>query len=186
MGIYPRDLLIQFPSDTVFGVLHLETCFLEFIANLVAGCPVFLGTGFSTQFEHHIDHLAKGCLTGFVGTSSSGISREAEDIEGEETHGLGEFLQTIGADGGLMIDKLVDDGASLEEMADDLWGSEVIVHRIVTLLAETLHDLLGLGITFIGCLHTIEISDTVEEFLQTFFCSLQGLVGEIDGAAIVG
>ena len=100
-------------------------------------------------------------------------------------HHVLELLQTVGADGGLVVNELVDNGAGLEEMADDLRRSEVVVHGVVTLLAQGLYHLLGLGITFIADLNTLQITDSVRQFLQSLLCGLQSLIREVDGATIM-
>ena len=112
--------------------------------------------------------------------------RQSEDIEGEEVHGVAEFLQAVGTDGGLVVDELVDHAAGFEQVTDDLRGGEVVVHRVVALLAQRLDDAVGISIALSGGLYAVEVADGGEEFLQSFLGSLQCLVGEINSAAIVG
>ena len=71
-------------------------------------------------------------------------------------------------------------------MADDLWCSQVVVHGIIALLAQSLNNFLRLGITFVSDLNAVYISNGIHQFLQSTLSSHQSLVGEIDGAAIVG
>ena len=85
-----------------------------------------------------------------------------------------------------MVGEFVHHRTSLEEVADHLRGCEVVVHRIIALLAQTLHHLLRLSVALVRYLHTSQVSDTVHQFLQSLLSSLQGLVREIHRATIVG
>ena len=59
-------LLVQFPGNTIFGVLYLEACFSQGIANLVAGSPILISLCLGTQVENHIHYLAISLFTGII------------------------------------------------------------------------------------------------------------------------
>ena len=114
------------------------------------------------------------------------MSLQSEDVLSEEVHHLTELLQAVGADGGLVVDELVDGGAGLEEVADDLRGGEVVVHGVVAFLAEGFYHLLRFGVTLRGNLNALEVGDGVHQLLEATLGSYEGFVGEVDGAAVVG
>ena len=141
---------VEFPGHTVLGVLDLEAGGSELVADFVAGGPVLVSLGLGTEGEHHVDNLAEGFLAGGAGsggrtTRCGGL--QAEDVESEEVHYLLQLVQAVGTDGGLVVDELIDGGAGLKEVADDLWRGQVVVHGIVALLAQGLHHLLCLRVT---------------------------------------
>ena len=76
-------------------------------------------------------------------------------------HHLLQFSETFGTDGGLVVNEFVDhrglvvnefvdDRAGLEEIADNLWCGEVVVHGVVAFLAQTLHHLFRFSVTLWG------------------------------------
>ena len=85
-----------------------------------------------------------------------------------------------------MVEGCVDYVASLEEVADNELSLEIIVHRIVAALAQLAYELLHLLIALLSHRHTLQVVQTIHQALQSLLASLQGIVGEIDGAAIVG
>ena len=101
-------------------------------------------------------------------------------------HHLLEFLQTISTDATLMVHKVIDGVASLEQMADNYLRLKIVVHGIVTLLAKFFHHLFRLRITLVCSLNAVEIGNTVKQALQSFLGSLQRVVREVNRAAIVG
>ena len=140
--------------------------------------------GFTKIGEKVVQHRKRE-----FGTSKFGLNRFVNgylDLMTKEMHHLFQFLQTVGTDRSLMVDELIDRGASLEEVADYLRCSEIIVHGVVALLAELCYHLLGLSIALGRRLNTLQVIDGVHQFLQSLLCSLERLVGEVDGAAIVG
>ena len=76
-----------------------------------------MGLGLGTEFKDHIDNLAEGfltcLLTALIGELSV-ANREPEDIAGKEIHHVAQLLQAVGADGGFVVDELVDHGGCLE------------------------------------------------------------------------
>ena len=70
---------------------------------------------FLAHLEHHVDNRSVGLLAGFV--VGSAVVLQSEHVEGEQTHGVGEFLQVVGRDLELVVDELVHQVASLEERA---------------------------------------------------------------------
>ena len=92
-----------------------------------------------------------------------------------------------------MVDELVDDGAGLEQVTDDLRRGQVVVHGVVAALAEGLDDALRFGVTlrlpsFGGSEggNAREVGDGVHQLFQALLGGQQGFVGEVDGAAVVG
>ena len=85
-----------------------------------------------------------------------------------------------------MVEGCIDHVASLEEIADDKLSLEVIVHRIVAALAQFAYELLHLLIALLSHRHTLQVVQTIHQALQSLLASLQGIVREIYGAAVVG
>ena len=75
--------------------------------------------------------------------------------------------------------------AGLEEMTDHNLRLEVIVHGIVAFLAQFLYHLFRLRVTLVRSLNAVEIGDAVKQTLQSFFGSLQCVVGEIHRGTVV-
>ena len=85
-----------------------------------------------------------------------------------------------------MVKGGIDDMTCLEEITDDKLCLEVVVHRIIATLAQLAHKLLHLLVALLGYRHTLKVVQAIHQALQSFLTCLQGIVGEIDGAAIVG
>ena len=101
-------------------------------------------------------------------------------------HHLFQLLQAVSTDGSLMIHEFIDSSASLEEITNHLRRGKVFVHRIVALLTEFCHHLLGLSVTLSRSLYALQIVDGVQQFLQTTLRCYQCLVREIHRTTIVG
>ena len=84
-----------------------------------------------------------------------------------------------------MVEGCVDYVASLEEIADNELSLEVIVHRIVAALAQLAYKLLHLLIALLSHRHTLQVVQTIHQALQSLLASLQGIVREVYGAAVV-
>ena len=97
---------------------------------------------------------------------------EAQNVLGEEVHHVAEFLQTVGADGGLVVGQLIDDGAGLEQQADDQRRGEVVVHGVVAALAQRLDGALRLGVALVGRSDAAERGHGVGQLLQAFLGGL--------------
>ena len=82
----PKNLFVQFPGNTIFGVLYLEAGFSQGIANLVAGSPILICLSLGTQVENHIYDLAISLFTSII--VGSLLALQTEQVEGEEMHGV--------------------------------------------------------------------------------------------------
>ena len=125
------NLLVQLPGAAILGVLDLEAEGGELVADLVAGGPILVGLGDGTLLEEHVDNLAEGFLAAAIVASLLGL--QTEDIEEEYGEYLFELGQMGSAEGGLLVDGLIDDAGGIEEVADDDGGVEVVVHGFVAL-----------------------------------------------------
>ena len=85
-----------------------------------------------------------------------------------------------------MVNELVHHGASLKQMAYNLRCGEVVVHRLITFCCQRCSQAVSVGIAFCCHLHPVEVGKTVHQTLQTLLACHEGVVGEVDGAAIVG
>ena len=64
-----------------------------------------------------------------------------------------------------MVNELVDYRASLKQMADDLWSSQIVVHSIVAFLAQRLHNMFGLTITMCADIDALQVGNALQQFL---------------------
>ena len=139
---------VQLPGGAVLGVLHLEAGGGQLVADEVAGGPVLGGLGLGAQVEDHVDDVAEGLLALRI-RGRALLWLEAQQVLDEEVHHLPQLSEAVGADGGLVVLQLVNDGASLEEVADELRRGQVVVHGVVAALAQSADDALRLGVALL-------------------------------------
>ncbi len=100
-------------------------------------------------------------------------------------HGL-QLGQTISAYCGLVVQYLVDCGTSLKQIAYDLRCGKVVVHCVVALLAQFFHYLLRMLVALVGRRYALQIAYAVHKTFQTLLARLQGFIGEVNRATIMG
>lgn len=103
MSIICLLCLLQRPGRSVLGVVDDKACIVECVSDLVAGSPVFGLLGLLAQAQHHLHDLAISLFS--AGVALSGIVFQAQQVEGEEAHGVAEFLEIVGRDLCLVVDK---------------------------------------------------------------------------------
>ena len=84
-----------------------------------------------------------------------------------------------------MVYELVDGRTSLEQIADELRSSQVVVHRVITLLAQTLDHLFRFCITLTSRLYALQVADSLQQLLQALLCGQQRIVREVYRSAIM-
>lgn len=72
-------LFIELPGSTLFRILHFEAIRSQFIANLVAGCPILGCLSFGSELQQQVDGLSIGSFT--VGIAAFSLALQSQNVK---------------------------------------------------------------------------------------------------------
>ena len=100
--------------------------------------------------------------------------------------GIRQLPQHLSGDSRLVIQQVVDHVASLKKVADDQLGLQVIVHRVITTLRQSVDEIFRLLICLLGDGQSFQVGNGIHQPFQSLLAGLQSVIGEVYRAAIVG
>ncbi len=176
-----RTLLAQAPLGASLRVLDLEAGGGQLVADLVARRPVLVGFRLLADGQEQVDGPAEGFRLG-VARGAGALVLQAEQVKEEELERLPQFFQIDGRESGLAVFHGIDGAGGVEEVRDHDRRIKIVVHRVVTLPPETDHvdGRVLRGRQF----HQVAVS--FHQAGQSLLGGAEGVVAEIDGAAVVG